>query len=122
MQRSIFLAPIAPIVLTSCVATGSESRDGERDGGGVAVAVSQEALTQYPILQTDTVLRAAVPYGNDGTGQDLGVTSIGIANLERSLVKFATPVMATGAGGIGVFVLRSDEFGGARLLGPVEAR
>ncbi|MBM4361751.1 MAG: C-type lectin domain-containing protein, partial [Deltaproteobacteria bacterium] len=35
----------------------------------------------------DTTIRLAVPFGNDGTGTLLGVTSTSIASLERSLVR-----------------------------------
>ena len=37
----------------------------------------------------DTTLRLAVPYGNDGTGTMLDVTSASIVDLERSLVRFS---------------------------------
>lgn len=55
------------------------------------VAVSSNALitgnlTPAPIA--DTVLRSGAPFGNDGLGQVLGVTSASVADVKRSIVRF----------------------------------
>jgi len=64
-------------------ACGCGVSDADLNNDGVADCVG-------PVLEAnaDTTVRLAVPFGNDGTGALLGVTSVSVAGLERSMVRF----------------------------------
>lgn len=73
---------------------GCDVADVDTDGDGIMDCAEP---TLQPIA--DTTLRLAVPYGNDGVGSLLGVTSASIAGLERTLIRFDQAQIAALAAG-----------------------
>jgi len=74
--------------------------DGDGTDAGVDVEFQAAPLIAAPIdAEADTTLRLAVPFGNDGTGSLLGVSSASVADLERSLIRFDTADMQAAVGG-----------------------
>jgi len=71
------------------VLVGCENAVAPGSAPGRDIAETKQALLASPIVATaDTTVRAAVPFGNDGTGSGLGVTSPSVTDLERALVRF----------------------------------
>jgi hypothetical protein len=62
---------------------GCGTPDTDTDADGVADCSEPTLL---PVA--DTTLRSAIPYGNDGIGVNLGVTSASVAELERTMLRF----------------------------------
>src|SRR5690349_13033041 len=109
MSSPRILPLVAVLLLTGCIAEhspGGPAQDRpapdetafDGDAGAIEVASTAAALT-IPGPEADTTLRAAVPFGNDGTGILLGVTSVGPFDLERSLIKFRQLDIVNAVGG-----------------------
>lgn len=71
--------------------SGQLGADQEIELESTAAALS---VTADPTI--DTVLRSGAPYANDGAGSTLGVTSVSVADIKRSIVKMALPAIPAG--------------------------
>lgn len=92
LPRALCL-PLA--LLAACGGEPEHSED-----ASVTVGLSSNALVASPIDAThDTTLRSVTPYGNDGPGLGLGVSSASVAGLERALLRFETADMQSAVAG-----------------------
>jgi hypothetical protein len=81
----------------------------EAPGGGEHVGTSRQNVVLAPIHPAaDTRIASAVPFGNDGTGNNLGVTSATVVQLERSLIRFNQAAIEAAVGGEALYSARLD--------------
>jgi hypothetical protein len=94
---------VLSIVLWGC------ARERTTDADAKPTAAVTQKLELPPIHpEADTRIASITPFGNDGTGNNLGVTSATVANLERSLIRFNQAAIETAVGTDALHLARLD--------------